>query len=147
MLADLKAAVERAGKKITAKRKNEQLENLLQFLQQKNNKQEHRIALPSAKETRFVLSSEIMYCEAKNNYTIFYLQENEALLIAKPLYEYEEILNGYGFIRCHNSYLVNKQHVKSFLKEDGGALLMANNAHIPVSRQKRESVKAELLKK
>lgn len=147
VLADLKVALERTEKKVVSKRKNEQLENLLQFLQQKSNKREHRIALPSSKETRFVQPSEIIYCEAKNNYTVFCLQGTETLLIAKPLYEYEEILNGYGFIRCHNSYLVNKQQVKSFLKEDSGALLMTNNAHIPVSRQKRESVKAELLKR
>lgn len=147
VLADLKAAVERAEKKIVAKRKNEQLENLIQFLQQKNDKQEHKIALPSAKETRFVRPGEIIYCEAKNNYTLFYLQQNETLLIAKPLFEYEELLNDYSFIRCHNYYLVNKQHVKSFLKEDGGALLMDNNAHVPVSRQRCETVKAALLKK
>jgi len=147
VLADLKAAIGRAENKISEKKKNEQLENLIQFLQQKNDKQEHRIALPSAKETRFVHPSEIIYCEAKNNYTLFHLQPKEQLLIAKPLYEYEELLNGYGFVRCHNSYLVNKHYVKSMLKEDGGALLMFNDARIPVSRQRRENIKSELLKK
>ncbi len=147
VIADLKAAIERAEKKILEKRKNAQLENLLQFLQQKNNKEEHKIALQSSKETRFINPSEIIYCEAKNNYTLFSLKGNESLLIAKPLYEYEELLTDYGFIRCHNSYLINKQYVKSMLKEDGIVLLMDNNAHIPVSRQKKETVKAEIIKK
>jgi two-component system LytT family response regulator len=144
VVADLVAAVERAAKQSALKRKNQQLENLMALIQKGNNKKAHKIALPSAKEIRFVNPSEVICCEAKNNYTIFYLEGGEKLVISKPIFEYEELLSGYGFIRCHNSYLVNKEAVKSLLKEDGGILLLVDNLRIPVSRQKRELVRQQL---
>lgn len=144
VVTELVAAVERAVKQRASKMKNMQLENLIELIQKGNNKKAHKIALPSAKETRFVNPGEIHCCEAKNNYTIFYLEGGEKMVISKPIYEYEELLSGYGFIRCHNSYLVNKEAVKSMLKEDGGILLLVDNLRIPVSRQKREFVMQQL---
>ncbi len=145
--AELIAAVERAAQKTENKKRNNQLENLLAFLQEKNNKGEHKIALPSAKEIRFVNPHDIMYCEANNNYTIFHLASGEKLTISKPLFEYDELLEAYGFIRCHNSYLVNSFFVKSMVKENGDALVLENGYQIPVSRQKRDFVKKSLLRK
>lgn len=145
--AELIAAVERAVQKTENKKRNNQLENLLAFLQEKNNKGEHKIALPSAKEIRFVNPHDIMYCEANNNYTIFYLASGEKLTISKPLFEYDELLEAYGFIRCHNSYLVNSFFVKSMVKENGDALVLENECQVPVSRQKRDFVKKSLLRR
>jgi two-component system LytT family response regulator len=39
---------------------------------------------------------------------------------------------------------VNIDCVKSFLKEDGGTLLLTNQEKIPISRQNRELVKEAL---
>ncbi|MFT3700743.1 MAG: LytTR family DNA-binding domain-containing protein [Agriterribacter sp.] len=145
VIADLTAAVERAALKIQEKKKNKQLDNLLNFLQQKNEINNHKIALPSAKETRFVRPSEIVYCEAKNNYTIFYLSGGEKLIISKPLFEYEELLADYGFIRCHNSFLINTFFVKSITKENGGGVLLETGIELPVSKQRKETVKLALM--
>jgi two-component system LytT family response regulator len=144
VVAELVAAVERAAKQCASKIKNRQLENLIEIIQKGSNKKTHKIALPSAKEIRFVRPDEVRCCEAKNNYTIFNLEGGEKLVISKPIYEYEELLEGYGFIRCHNSYLVNKEAVKSMLKEDGAIFLVIDNLRIPVSKQKREFVKQQL---
>ncbi len=118
------------------------------MLQLRNSKpkDEHRIALPGAKETRFVLTADIIRCEALNNYTAFYINTAEKIIVSKPIYEYEEILTGYNFIRCHQSHLVNKKYIKSWVKEDGGYLFLTNENKIPVSKQKREFVKLELSK-
>ncbi|MBZ4188722.1 LytR/AlgR family response regulator transcription factor [Niabella beijingensis] len=144
--AELKTAVEKAAHKTETKKRNTQLENLLKFLEKKDHKQDHKIALPSAKETRFVNPAQIIYCEAKNNYTSFRLTGGEQLVISRPLYEYEELLTDYGFLRCHNSYLVNRIFIKSILKEDSTTLLLENDERIPVSRQKKEYIKNLLLK-
>ncbi|SDC64702.1 LytR/AlgR family response regulator transcription factor [Niabella drilacis] len=147
VVAELKAAVDKAVSKTAARHRNSQLENLLLLLQQKSSRKDHKIALPSAKEIRFVSPADIIYCEAKNNYTIFYLTAGEKLVIAKPLYEYDELLEDYGFIRCHNSYLVNRYFIKSILKEDGGSLLLENDVQLPISRQKKEQIRQTLLRK
>lgn len=141
---ELKLAVQRANEKVLQKQQNLQLENLMKLLQFSQQKNDHRIALPSAKETRFVKTAEIIRCEADNNYTIFYLIGGEKLVVSKPLFEYDELLTDYGFLRCHNSHLVNKVFVKSWIKEDSGYLLMEDGNQIPISRMKKESVRQAL---
>ena len=140
----LKSAVNRAIKKIQSKVQNRQLENLIQLLKSQQNKEEHHIALPTIKEIRFIKTNEIIRCESSNNYSTFFLQNNEKLLVSRPIYEYEEILKEYGFIRCHQSHLVNKKFVKSWIKVDGDRLLLLNGDEIPISRNKKDQVKDAL---
>lgn len=142
---ELKAAVEKVTERNSRKRKNAQLENLVQLLQQQQQKEEHRIALPSGKEMRFVHPGEIMRCMSSNSYTRFYFDNGEELIVAYPIFEYEALLKDYGFIRCHQSHLVNKRFVKSWLKEGGNYLLLTDGSQIPVSRQKKESVSKALM--
>ncbi len=129
---------------ISNKKQNLLLENLVAHLQTSRNRDEHRIALPGAKETRFMLTSAIVRCESSNNYTTFYCNTGEKIIVSKPIFEYEELLRDYGFIRCHQSHLVNRKYIKSLLKEDGGCLLLEDGHKIPVSQQKKEYVKKEL---
>jgi two-component system LytT family response regulator len=141
---ELRLAVDRAEEKFIQKRQNLQLENLMNMIQQSQRLADHRIALPSAKETRFVKTSQIVRCEAENNYTVFYLENAEKILVSRPMFEYDELLAGYGFIRCHNSHLVNKAFVRSWLKEDSGYLMMDDGAQIPISRLKKDIIKQAL---
>ena len=112
-------------KKFAEKVQNKQLENLVGFLQNQYNKATHRIALPALKETRFVFTNTIVRCESSNNYTTFYLDNKEKLIVSKPIYEYEELLSDYGFVRCHQSHLVNKKFIKSWVK-NGWWLFVVN---------------------
>lgn len=141
---ELKLAVSKAIAKVHEKKENKQLTNLLSFINEKQNKAFHRIALQSSKETRFIEPSKIIRCESSNNYTTFFLVNNEQILTSKPIYEYEEIMQEYGFVRCHQSHLVNKNFIKSIVKEDGGYLLMEDNSRVPLSRQKRDAIRAAL---
>jgi len=100
-----------------------------------------KITLPMQYETRFVLPEEIVRCEADDNYTNFIFSDGEKILISKPLKEYADLLKPRGFVRAHQSHLVNPKFVKSWLKEDGGLLLMNNGDKIPVSKPNREMVK------
>jgi two-component system, LytTR family, response regulator len=137
-IEELQAAVDRAEIRSKQKKQNQQLENLLHLLSQ--NKEEHRIALATLKETRFVNTGTIIRCESSNNYTTFFLKDGEKLIVSKPIYEFEELLSGYGFIRPHQSHLINRSYIKSLVKEDGGYLLLENGVQIPISRAKKEDV-------
>jgi two-component system LytT family response regulator len=139
---ELQAAAKRASVKCSHKKHNLQLENLLQLMHRQ--KEDHRIALPTLKETRYVRTEEIIRCESLNNYTNFFLVKDEKIIVSRPIYEYEELLKNYGFIRCHQSHLVNKKYVRSWVKEDGGFLLLENNDQVPVSRNKKEMIAREL---
>ncbi|MEE1945354.1 LytTR family DNA-binding domain-containing protein [Pedobacter sp. KR3-3] len=104
---------------------------------------ELKIALPQQSEIRYVKISDIIRCEADDNYTNFVLT-TEKILISKSLKEYADLLKPYGFLRVHQSHLVNPAYVKSWLKEDGGTLLLDNGHKIPVSKPNRESIKLAL---
>jgi two-component system LytT family response regulator len=143
-ISELKDAVGRAIVKCGNKQQNLQLENLMRLLKNSQQKEEHRIALSDAKETRFIKTTEIIRCESNNNYTVFFLANTEKITTSKPIFEYEEMLQDYGFIKCHQSHLVNKKYIRSWVKEDGGYLLLEDKSQIPVSRQKRDQIKQML---
>ena len=141
---DLQSAVDRAVKKQRLKAQNRLLENLIYLLKGQQNKEDQRIALNTLKETRFVKTGEIVRCESSNNYSTFYLQDGEQLLVCRPIYEFEEILKDYAFIRCHQSHLVNKKFIKSWKKEYGDFLLLMNGNEVPISRNKKDAIKKAL---
>lgn len=141
---DLQQAVDRAAKQRLLKVQNLQLVNLVHLLQTQQRKDEQRIALATGKETRFVKTGDIIRCESSNNYTTFFLAGGETLLVCRPIYEYEEILKDYGFVRCHQSHLVNKLFIRSWRKEYGDFFLLSDGAEVPVSRGKKEDVKRAL---
>jgi two-component system LytT family response regulator len=141
---ELKQAVQKALSRYSQKKQNLQLENLIQYLQQQHNREQHRIALTTIKEIRPIPVNEIVRCESTNNYTAFFLAGGEKLMVSKPIYEYDEMLNNYGFIRCHQSHLVNKKYIKSWVKEEGGYLLLQDGTTVPVARSKKEMVRQQL---
>lgn len=143
IIDELKVAVEKAKTRISEKKQNLKIENLLEFI--RNDRKEHpKIALPALTEIIYVNTNEIIHCEADNNYTMFFLESGEKILVCKSLKEYSDMLKPFGFIRTHQSHLVNIQFVRSFLKEDGGKLLLRNQLKIPISRQNRNDVKKAL---
>jgi two-component system LytT family response regulator len=140
---ELKQAVDKARKAIRQKHKNERLNHLLDYLKD-DKKATARITLPMFNETRYVNIPDIIRCEADNTYTKFALAGGEQILVSKTLKEYADMLTGHGFIRAHQSHLINITYVKSWLREDGGSLLLTDNTKIPVSKLNREKVKAAL---
>lgn len=136
VIADLVLAVNKAEDKISTRDKNNQLQFLLNHIKS-GDQLPAKIALPQLHEVRYVPVAEIIRCEADNSYTYFYLANGERILISRSIKEYNELLKPLGFIRSHQSHLVNKDYVKSWLKEDGGCLFLINGDKIPVSRPNR----------
>ncbi len=140
---ELKLAVEKAEKKINTLAQKSQVEFLIQQWASKNQLPQ-KIALSFQNETRYILISDIIRCEANDTYTIFHLINEPQIIASKPLKEYSEILIPHGFIRTHQSHLINPSYIKSWLKEDGGIILLTNKVKIPVSKPNRERVKDTL---
>ncbi|SDD82805.1 LytR/AlgR family response regulator transcription factor [Niabella drilacis] len=135
---ELRAAVQKAERRIREKMQNRELENLLQLIRNREERSTHKLALSTVKETRFVHPKEIVRCESSNAYTFFFLNDGTKITVSHPIFEYEELLADYGFVRCHQSHLVNKSHIRSWVKEDGGYLALENGDKIPVSKSKKE---------
>lgn len=84
----------------------------------------------------FLQSDEILYVESDGNYSTIYLTDGHKIVLTKKLKEVNEILPSETFYRIHNSYIVNLNKIKEFLKTDG-YIVLETNQKIPVSRQKK----------
>ncbi|GEP50584.1 sensory transduction protein LytT [Flavobacterium noncentrifugens] len=104
-----------------------------------------RIALSTSEGIHLFEISDIIRCESQDNYTKFYIKNHKPLLISKTLKEYEELLSEHGFERIHQSHLINLAFLKSYIKTDGGYVVMADNANLPISQRKKERLQ-ELIK-
>ncbi len=136
-------AVNKAAQKLASQTHTSQLDFLLQQLI-KPETNVSTIALPMQNEIRYIPLSDIIRCEADNSYTHFFMANSEKLLVSKSLKEYADLLRPSGFLRTHQSHLVNPKYVKSWLKEDGGILLLTTGQKIPVSKANKETVKQAL---
>ncbi len=142
-ITELILAVNKARLAIQKRQSNERLQYLADYLKGEPTAIK-RIALPMFTETRYVNMADIVRLQADNTYTNFYLADGETLLVSKTIKEYVDLLSRYHFIRTHQSHLVNINYVKSWLKEDGGSLLLKNGTKIPISKPNREKVKDAL---
>lgn len=104
-----------------------------------------RIALSDSDGIHLFEISDIIRCESQDNYTRFFIKNHKPLLISKTLKEYEELLTEHGFERIHQSHLINLSYLKSYIKTDGGYVIMADNTNIPIAQRKRERLQ-ELIK-
>jgi two-component system LytT family response regulator len=100
-----------------------------------------KIVLNDKRNTYFVKLSDILYCEAESTYTKFHFLTENTIVVSKNLKEYDEMLEPYGFIRTHHSYLVNAHKIKLLDKKDGGMLILEGGSQVPVSQRKKDVIK------
>ncbi len=128
------------GKINEALARNNSFEHIDLLLENIRKKVDHfrRIALSTSDGIHLFEISDIIRCESHDNYTRFYIRNHKPLLISKTLKEYEELLGEHGFERIHQSHLINLAYLKSYIKNDGGYVIMADNTNIPISQRKKE---------
>lgn len=99
---------------------------------------QQKIMLPTMEGFEIVTISSILYCEAADNFTKFYFETGQPLLICRTLKYFEDILKDHRFARIHRSYLINPDHVIRYAKGKGGSVTMKNNQELEVSANKKE---------
>ena len=99
-----------------------------------------KIVLKTAESIHLVALSSIVRCESDCNYTWVYFDNQPKILISKSLKYFEDLLTNYGFIRVHQSHLVNLNFVSRIDKVDGGVLVFYDGTQVPVSVRKREQL-------
>jgi len=105
------------------------------------------IALNTQEEITLVQLKDIVRCESMDNYTRFHLADKSKILVTKTLKSFESILPKDNFLRVHQSHLVNVEQIKSYVKTEGGYLLMRNGDQVSVSVRKKALVMDALLNK
>ncbi|MAP80660.1 MAG: DNA-binding response regulator [Aequorivita sp.] len=99
-----------------------------------------QIALPTGIGYQIVEIDNIVRCQSDSNYTHIFCKDQNKVLISRTLKEIDELLSEHGFVRVHQSHLINPRYVKGILKHDGGSLVMHDDVEVPVSRQKTKQV-------
>lgn len=99
-----------------------------------------KILLRTVEALHIVNVCDILYCKSDNSYTTFYLTNNKEVLVSKSIKEYDELLSSQGFIRPHQSYLVNINAIEKMDKTDGGFIILHNQKEIPVSKRRKQWV-------
>jgi len=98
-----------------------------------------KLVLKTAENIYIVNTNDIIRCESDAGYTQFYLIDGKKILVSRTLKDYEEMLDGYGFYRIHQSHLINLKYIDHYSKAEGGAVVMKDNSYLPVSRRKKDS--------
>ncbi|MFA6923101.1 MAG: LytTR family DNA-binding domain-containing protein [Bacteroidales bacterium] len=116
--------------------------NIKVLLENTKNTDSHfkKIVLSTFEGMHVVDIDNIIHCKAEDCYTNFYFLDGKKMLVSKTLKDFEELLSGYNFIRPHKSHLINLKYVKTYMRTDGGSIVMADETIIPVSRRKREAI-------
>ena len=131
---ELLDAITKAEKKIYAKRMLTQ-----QYIMDKRESTNGRIALPTMDGLIFIDVNKILYCESEGRYTRFYMAEHEKkILISKNIGEYELLLPQKTFVRIHSHYIVNLSYVEKYVKGRGGYVILTNGKTLEVSARKKD---------
>ncbi|NNF36859.1 MAG: response regulator transcription factor [Saprospiraceae bacterium] len=98
-----------------------------------------KLAIPSLEGLDFILIDDILYCKADGNYTIIHTKD-EKFIISKTLKMIEHLLENAPFFRTHQSYLVNVNHIRKYLRGVGGELILSDGSNIQVARARKEAL-------
>jgi two-component system LytT family response regulator len=131
-------AVNRAARRIEEKTSGSNLDTLLYNIRQKEGSQKMKICITSLKGFQVVNLSDILYCEADSNYTNFHFAGRPLICASRPIHEFEEMLADSHFVRIHKSYLINLEHVKEYIRGEGGTVILSNGHRVEESRRKKE---------
>ncbi len=112
-----------------------------------------KIPVPTMEGCTFLKSADIIHCQTateKGNQTLFYVRNlPNPILCSKTLKAVEnDLLKGHSFCRIHQSHLVNRLHLKNYIKDGGqppgnddgqrkaagGWVVMVDGAILPVSK-------------
>ena len=131
---DLELTIDKI-KKFNAKNYTaEKLEKILLNFNAESSKK--KITINTDGKLLFLNNEDILYAESDGNYSTLFLSDGQKILLTKKLKEVNAILPERSFFRIHNSYIINLNKIKEFLKTDGYVVLESNHK-IPVSRQKK----------
>jgi len=82
--------------------------------------------------------SSILYVKSSSNYSTFYLEDGKKIVTSKTLKYWENKIDSYFFLRCHNSYLINCKYVISFSLSKNNISL--NEIKLPISRSRKNKL-------
>lgn len=129
---DVMKAVEKVTKIRDSQLSYKQLKSLLEHTQ--NNK----LSISTQEGVSIIPKSDIVRIEGDGAYATIYLLNGEKEMVSRSIGNLEKEISSDDFLRIHTSHLINKNHLRKYIREDGGYALMSTGAQVPVSRRKKD---------
>jgi two-component system LytT family response regulator len=99
-------------------------------------KQPGKINIPHNKGIKIINLNDIIRLSADNNYTEIYMQGGSKLVVSRTLKDFEDVLDPEIFFRIHKSHIINIEHLKEYINEYNGYVLMSDGVKIEISRRR-----------
>ncbi len=103
-----------------------------------DDKQQQKLVLPVMEGFEVIRISDVIRCEANDNFTNFQLSNGKKMMICRTLKYYEDLLSSFGFMRIHKSHMINLQYVRKYHKGKTGSVVMSDNSELEISINKKE---------
>ncbi|HBS84926.1 MAG: hypothetical protein A2W91_06805 [Bacteroidetes bacterium GWF2_38_335] len=101
-----------------------------------------KIVVKTKRHTHIFKSDDIVRCESDRNYTMIYFSDGKKMLSSKTLKYFDDHLTKSGFLRIHQSHLINPDFMTRF--ENGkntGSVTLSDSTSVPVSFRKKTSIR------
>lgn len=95
-----------------------------------------KIIIDTDGKLMFLKIDDILYIESDGNYSTFYMTKNQKIVVTKKIKEIDAFLPANYFFRIHNSFIININKIKEFVKNEA-YVVMESNEKIPVARQRK----------
>lgn len=89
----------------------------------------------------------IFYLQNKINYTHLFLQKNKKIITNQTLKNYKTFLINFKFFHIHQSYLINLNHIKKYIKKNNNKIIINNKQHLNLSHKKKQQFLNHFLNK
>jgi two-component system LytT family response regulator len=103
------------------------------------------LVIPHLKGFEVLKIPEIIMCHAEGYCTNFFMTGNRKVTSSKNLKHFEALLSDHNFIRVHNSYLVNIDHVSGYSKQ--GEVILSDGNRAGLGDSYKNSFVKRFLKK
>lgn len=100
-----------------------------------------KLPLPTSYGVLFVNLKDIIYCEADNNYTTVYLDNEKKYVVCRTLLSIEKLLEGKNFLRIHRTYIINQQFIVAYIRGKQSYISLQNDIKLPIGEQYKSKVK------
>lgn len=103
----------------------------------------NKLALPTQTGTLFVDFSAVIRIQSANKFSVVYTTDKKQHIVSRPLSRFEEVLEGKGFLRVHDSHLINLNHLKRYARDGKTAeIVLSDDSKVPVSARRKDAVNA-----
>lgn len=106
-----------------------------------------KILLPTQNGFIFLEAGQIIRIQSANKYSIVFTTDKQQHIVSRPLNRFEALLNAKGFLRVHDSHLINLAHIREFFRGKTAEIKMSDEVMIPVASKKRDALQSLFINK